>query len=595
MNLLEFAKYYIIITYLFFLGMMDPSHLLLNHPAELRILSCDLMKHFCPDNLDCYGDTKECWNYFYEKSSADKVYCQDFYMSQDPRFPDPYIDTAISKLKSLGEAGWYPELRQIADTLTKNRNPNHQLLDEIRRFGKIKFGIINIGTTCDDNVYAVTMLLENELLKAHKDGHIIPALALRVFGLSESNGWFHSQKIPHKIVISDGCSIYIEINLPTRETAGGTILHKADFPKRLNELFELLKPEKGLAILLTHEQTADIEAAIAALRSLTNGDQLEFPGYLDVTSLWIYLGKYTVNTDLSYMFRLIVGGTLIMHHKMEEPNTFMFKFDDMHQWAKIHLLAIPRAIVQLFFAFVLINFDRILPDPGFVQRNLSFGQVGAVVNSFIGIIAESMAYVQFDADNYYKEDPNVRYRCIQPAQSINQDEISIAWLEYCNVHTSKIFYCLEQYWPWNRPLIVSDSWQPNTQMDTRWLRIILDKDLWYSSQVLLTSDCTEDSDHMDESYQLQTVDENSFTDSEIIDDDMITRLIIQSRHLQTVLKTLSADNNTAWFRFERYLRDNVSMFREIRKRKDNGTLLLNTRKNYKRLTRLCWDICRKRF
>ncbi len=582
---------------LFILGMMDPSHLLLNHPAELRILSRDLIKHFCPENFDCYGDSRECWNYFYENSKVDKVYYQDFYMTQDPRFPDPYIDTAISKHKALGENGWYPELRQIAETLTNNRNPNHQLLDEMKRSTKsFNVGIINIGSTTDRDIIAVTLLLENYLLQSRKDGQIIPTLALRVFGLSESNGWFHSHKIPHKIVISDGCTIYIEINLPTRETEGGTILHKADFPIMLNELFKLLKPEQGMAILLTHEQTEDIESAISALRSLTNGDQLEFPGYLDVTSLWIYLGKYTVNTDLQYMFRLIVGGTLLMHDRMKEPNTFMFGYGDMHQWAQIHVLAVPRAIIQLFFAFVLINFDRIFPDPGFVQRNLSFGQVGGEVNKFIEIIAESMAYIQFDERNYYKEDPNVRYRCIQPAQSINQDEISVAWLEYCNVHTSKIFHCLEQYWPWNRPLIVSDSWQSNTQMDTRWLRVILDKDLWYSRQVpMMISDSTEDSDHMTGSYPVQTVDGNSFTEDEILDDNMITRLIIQSRHLQTVLKTLSEDNNTAWVRFEKYLRSNRSMIREIRKRKDNGTLLLNTRKNYKRLNRLCWDICKKRF
>ena len=31
-----------------------------------------------------------------------------------------------------------------------------------------------------------------------------------------------------------------------------------------------------------------------------------------------------------------------------------------------------------------------------------------------------------------------------------------------------------------RPLITCENWNPNTKMDTRWLRLLLEKNFWFS-------------------------------------------------------------------------------------------------------------------
>ena len=300
---------------------MNPSNLL-NHPAEIGILPEDLVRHFCPSNQNCNGNERECWNHFYENVSSDRVYNQNRYSTQDPGFPNPYVDTAVEKIRKLGANGWYKELETTINSVTDLRNPNNDLLKEINRDGNVYK--ISIGSTSGEEIDKMTQEVKKYLLDDYQKNIITPCFALRVFGFAKQNRWFHSHMVPHKIVISDAYSVYIEINIPTFQTEGGTVIHKLDYPTELNNLFNLFKPETGVAILLTHNQTYEVEAVISALMYLTNGNQVEFPGYVDVVSLWVYLGKYTVCTDLSYMYRLITGGTLIQFDEMEEPRTWMF-------------------------------------------------------------------------------------------------------------------------------------------------------------------------------------------------------------------------------------------------------------------------------
>ena len=153
--------------------------------------------------------------------------------------------------------------------------------------------------------------------------------------------------VPHKIVISDSYSIYIEITTPTFQTEGETVIHMLGYPTELNNLFNLFKPETGVAILLTHNHTYEVETAISA-------------------------------------------------DEMEEPRTWMFQLDDMQSWAQIHILALSRATILLFLSFIIINFDRMLPQPYYLNETLHFDQTGATTERIMAIIGKCLAYIQFD-------------------------------------------------------------------------------------------------------------------------------------------------------------------------------------------------------
>ena len=133
--------------------MMNPSNLL-NHPAEIGILPEDLVRHFCPSNQNCNGNERECWNHFYENVSSDRVYNQNRYSTQDPGFPNPYVDTAVEKIRKLGANGWYKELETTINSVTDLRNPNNDLLKEINRYGNVYE--ISIGSTSGEEIDKIT-------------------------------------------------------------------------------------------------------------------------------------------------------------------------------------------------------------------------------------------------------------------------------------------------------------------------------------------------------------------------------------------------------------------------------------------------------
>ena len=503
---------------------------LLNQPSDFSQEHSKMLSHYCPRN--CAGiDKKKCWNYFYSWINSKRTYDQEYY-EQSLNFPNPYIDTAINKLQQMNDQGWYNESRGLISTIYENRNPNSELLTQLYNT-KAQIHIITIGSTPGYEIMEIVDKVKKSLLIDERENKMIPPFTMRAFGFLEQDPEIHSCLIPHKLVITDSFDIYIEINFPVRRYNTGSVIAFHNYPKELNSLFNLFKPETGLAILLTHNHETELEACLDAFRTLHEGDTVEFPGYTDVVTLYTYLSSYCVNYNLNYMYRLIIGGTILDDQEVYQPQHWNVEFSRLEEWAKIYILATSRAITILYYGFFILNIDRMLPDKEFLLKTVDFKGPGYIIARLQAIIGECLAYIQFDNVEYYNTPPEVRYRCVQPFYPKNPTIISAAWREYCVNHQSPIFDQIEQFWPWNKPLIVNPSWVAYQLMDTRLIKLLVSSNTWYSKNT----------------PKLRNVHEIPKEGNE----SSIGELVNNSNNLREILKALSPDKSKAWIVLEEYL------------------------------------------
>ena len=542
---------------------------ILHHPTEFSQDTTKIkQKHFCEPS--CNRDKKrQCWTTFYNKIDSKTVY-DSVYYKKTLRFPIPHLDAAALKIKEMNVNGWYEELEPIIDYIYSNRNPNSCLLQRLRQTHTI-----NIGSTTKEDILSITDKIESDL---KKDYGIVQFFTLRVFGFSNQDPDFHNCMIPHKLVITDSDDIYIEINLPIRKYSSGSVISYIEYPTELNKLLNLFKPETGLAILLSHNHETEIEACLDAFHSLKNGTNLEFPGYTDVVALWTHLGNYCAKYNLPYMYRLIVGGTLLDDEDIQNSAHWNVEFSFLEEWAKQHILATTKSIALLYLSFIVIIMDRILPDKAFLLDTVRLRCPTALIIRLQGIIGEAMSYVQLDNAEYNNTPPNVRYRCIQPYYPKNQTLISAAWQEYCNIHRSPLFDQIAEFWPWNKPFIFNSNWKPSQLMDTRLIKILVSNSTWFKTDIPIIRDVNTEQEtvtnrqaepldeHNDTNIETHTqaepIDEHNDTNIEthtqttLIDEhnDIDTDNIVnKSLNLITILKALSQVKDQAWKLLEKYL------------------------------------------
>jgi hypothetical protein len=445
----------------------------------------------------------------------------------------------------------------------------------------------------------VVNLLEARLVRSQKESPYIPIFVMKVFGLTRSNpdNVFPEIPIPQKLVISDSYDVLIEINFVIRKNKEGGILEHCYFPPELNRLFGLFMPKEGLAILLAHDPLDDVEACIAAFRSCEGGENLEFPAYLDVVSLWVYLGGYTVYHQFKFMYRMITGGTILNESRQSAPEYYMADFLNLADWTQAHIVAHCRAIVMLFLSFFVVNIDRILPDRDFLLQVVSFPNEDEFVARLMAITAQSMYFINFDEENYPRAVPVNRYRAIEPRYP-GRSVIMRAWLEFCNNQKSVLFDQLEQIWPWNRPLITRLGWEPNQLMDTRWIKVLLTPGAWFSR---FTPSLRQQKDDQADSVvnpvhsPARNVEHLSDNEGHI---DLHT-LVEDNNALMDILKAISSDRKTAWEVLEEFLEHNPAILSDWFKRKRTrgqrylDDFLPGTRANFKKLCQIAGRILPK--
>lgn len=540
---------------------------ILHHPTEFSQDTTKIkQKHFCEPS--CNRDKKrQCWTTFYNKIDSKTVY-DSVYYKKTLRFPIPHLDAAALKIKEMNENGWYTELEPLIDYIYSNRNPNSRLLGRLRQIHTI-----NIGATTEENMSLITDKIECEL---KKDYGIVQFFTLKVFGFSKQDPNFHDYMIPHKLVITDSDDIYVEINFPVRRYTSGSVISFIEFPTALNKLLNLFKPETGLAILLTHNHETEIEACLDAFHSLKNGTNLDFPGYTDVVALWTHLGNYCAKYNLPYMYRLLVGGTLLDDEDIHNSAYWNVEFSFLEDWAKHYILATTKSIALLYLSFIVITMDRILPDKAFLLDTVKIKCSTALIIRLQGIIAETMSYVQLDNAEYNNTPPNVRYRCIQPYYPKNQTLLSSAWREYCNLHRSQLLEQIAEFWPWNKPFIFNSNWKPSQLMDTRLIKILVSNNTWYTMDIPILRDInteqetvtyrqTEPIDPNNYTNTVscrQTIDEHNDTNIEThtqaesideLNDTDTENIVNKSLNLITIIKALSPEKDQAWKILEEYL------------------------------------------
>ncbi len=377
----------------------------------------------------------------------------------------------------LSSNGWLSEIEMLASRIKKYRNP---AIGYMKKLDEQRIFTIELNHGARDT----SRYIKNELISLfdyieynHKH---IPYCAMELFGRGKPHPDNITQMmLPSKLIITDTLYFVLEINFPTRNFGIGYSMEHFTYPEELNSLFELFDPRKGRAILLTFNPIDDIEAMISAFRQCEGGDKLQFPGYIDVLSLWVHLGSWTLNTDLHFMFRLIVGGTLVYLKTQNDRENFLDPYVGLRDWKRCYITSYCKAIISLFEAFFVIHIERILPEKELVTEAWNQPPVRIILERLVSVVAEAIAYVNFDQEAYDETIPFNKYRCVQPIYE-GESLIRRAWSEYCNYKKSHLLHYLEQIWPWQRPIITRLGWRENQPTDTRVIELLFHESSWYS-------------------------------------------------------------------------------------------------------------------
>ncbi len=569
---------------------------LLVHPLDHGVRTRDLITHHCIG--DCYEPSKEsCFTTFYNTIPQHIVLYQELYKELDINFPEPYLDITLRSIETMGQMGWYTEIENLGQRLVMYRNP---AIDYTTKLDQQTIFSIELGRCPNQTIKNIRRQLLDLFTFIEKRHDHIPFCAMELFGRSKS----HPDKtLPTKLVITDTLYFVLEIIFPVREYETDTAMEYCYCPAELNRLLDLFDPKTGEVILLTFNPIGDIETVISAFRQCEGGHKIKFPGYIDVLALWVYLGSWTLDTNIEFMYRLIVGGTIINIKSQDDRKLFLNPFVGLNDWKRCYIVAYCRAIISLFESFFIIHIERLLPEKDRVKDAFRQPAEGFILERLISIVSEAMAYINFDRDSYPETTPFHKYRCVQPTYS-RESVLIKSWGEYCEMQKSQLFHRLEQIWPWQRPIITRLGWMDNRPMDPRLIEFLFHRKTWFSIYEM-NDKKQENSETQQENSETQQDDEASNVDQDTLEDSdhqleskhsrdqELHNLCTSSNHLNHVLETIDNNRIEAWRVLTEFLVQNPNILKDWFKRKCTlsgprytDDFYPDTRANFRRLCKI---------
>lgn len=566
---------------------------LLTHPMDHSIRTKDLITHHCIG--DCYEPSKEsCFTTFYNTIPQHIVLYQDIYKETDINFPEPYLDITLRSIESMGHMGWFSEIENLSQRIIMYRNP---ALDYTRKLDQQTTFTIKLGQCPNQTIKNIRRQLMDLFTFIENRHDHIPFCAMELFGRSDAHPNNTTKTLPTKLIITDTLYFVLEIIFPIRDYETDSAMEYCYCPAELNRLLELFDPKTGEAILLTFDPIVDIETVISAFRQCEGGHKIKFPGYIDVLALWVYLGSWTLDTNIEFMYRLIVGGTIINIKSQDDRSLFLNPFIGLNDWKRCYIVAYCRAIISLFESFFIIHIERILPEKDRVRDAFRQPAEGFILERLISIVSEAMAYINFDRENYPETAPFHKYRCVQPTY-VRGSVLTKSWGEYCEMQKSQLFHRLEQIWPWQRPIITRLGWMDNRPMDPRLIEFLFHRKTWFSIY--------EINDKKKENSETQLGDEAGNPNQDSIEEpdhqtesersseqETLHNLCTSSNHLNQILETIDINRAKAWKVLSDFLVYNPHILKDWFKRKYTrfGTQYTDdfypdTRANFRRLCKI---------
>lgn len=433
-------------------------------------------RHYCPQECqDKTGNMKRCWNHFYLKHKEEDIPDIGFMQDHVPGW-FPLLDAGDKKLKDAN-SGWHLELASLTSFIKDNRTATFQTFNRLKEDGKLR--TIVIGQDTDYEIHQILQHFKADLIKTRTTIEFYMAgVAFDVEGQNRADQEHHHgiKQLPSKLHMGDGYNAFLEIQFPLRKTAGGwRIASDTEFPEPLREFFKLFGPGAD-NFLLGHDLKDDVLSIQNAIRALTNGEDWDFPVWLDTAVLWTRLGGYAKKSyGIQPMLLELSGGSMLKKFKLSTQ-------DWKQPWFKLppcattYNLGDLKAVFNIYLCFFPINIPRVFPSHQALQDAIGKGNVKPFLETLVDTVNRSCFMMEFDGESYRRAGDFNRTACV--VQDFSGEDKLDEWRSWCIALRNPLTSSLYQIWPKDAPCVTSEGWSPG---DPGTLRVYL-RDLGYMEE-----------------------------------------------------------------------------------------------------------------